>query len=160
MKKSLLGILGLALALYGQGCNSATDGVEIYQAVLLASNEVPSPKISSAVGTAGVTISGGQLSYSIEVNGGIKGITQAHIHTGGPTVSGPARVFLISFNAAGVTPGGDGVIKEGVTSATDFIAGYTFDQLAADIRNNNAYVNIHTTVNLGGEIRGQLVRVK
>ena len=33
------------------------------------------------------------------------------------------------------------------------------DQLIADIRAGNAYVNVHTTANPGGEIRGQLRRV-
>jgi len=33
-----------------------------------------------------------------------------------------------------------------------------YDSLLVLLRNGQAYVNVHTTANPGGEIRGQLVR--
>ena len=43
--------------------------------------------------------------------------------------------------------------SNGVTTGTPAI---TFDSLVSAIRAGNAYVNVHTTANPGGEIRGQI----
>jgi hypothetical protein len=37
------------------------------------------------------------------------------------------------------------------------VGGETFATLVAKIRSGNAYINVHTPANPGGEIRGQLV---
>lgn len=103
------------------------------------------------------------LSYKLIVNN-LEGITQAHIHCGGPEVAGPPIVFLFGFDAAGVTK--NGVLAEGTITASDVIVRpdsqecmggvANFDQLLQKIASGDTYVNVHTLAFPGGEIRGQI----
>ena len=92
----------------------------------------------------------------------IEDVAVAHIHCGAEGVNGPIAVFL--FSGPVVTP--HGILSEGTLTAADLIAlpdspacpgGIaTFDELIAKMRSGGAYVNVHTVVNPGGEIRGQV----
>ena len=51
-----------------------------------------------------------------------------------------------------------GALVSGTLSAGANIGGsMTFDQLLEKMRAGTVYVNVHTTANPGGEIRGQIV---
>ncbi len=157
MRKSLgLGAVAMALGLYASGCNDPTKGQSIFQAQLGGPNEVP-PRSSGGSGAAGFTLDGNTVHYSLEVNG-LGGITQSHIHVAPVGVNGPVKVFL--FKPSGPTGTLNyGVLAQGSFTASDLI-GISFDDLLSAMRSGNAYVNVHTTVYPGGEIRGQIVQVR
>ncbi len=148
-----LGIVagGLAMA-----CSKSTDNVQVLQADLSGSNEVP-VRATAASGTAGFTIDGDTVYFSVEVHN-FTAVTQGHIHSGAAGVNGPVRVFLFDTRAGGTTfnPTGlvDGIIAQGSFTAAN-VTGVSFDQLLNEMRAGTAYANFHTTLYPGGEIRGQ-----
>ena len=85
-------------------------------------------------------------------------MTQAHIHIGPADDTGPVTAFLFGLVEEGV----DGVDADGTLTAADLVGpleGGTIADLVAEMRAGNAYVNVHTLVNAGGEIRGQIVGI-
>lgn len=126
---------------------------ERFAATLTGAAERPTPVVTTATGSAEFEIIDGVpgIHFTLSV-AGIDSVTAAHIH--GPADTGnPAGV--LSFMFAGAATGLDvtGVLSEGVISAA---SGITFDSLVALLRSGNSYVNVHTRVNGGGEIRGQI----
>ncbi len=125
---------------------------EVFTAGLSGDAQVP-PIAVSGTGSATVTISDDESTVTWEVT--YSGLTAdpaaGHIHVGPADGTGPV---MIPF--ASVTPTG----SSGTFAAADYVTGAG---LPADwagvltaIRDGNAYVNIHTAANPGGEIRGQL----
>jgi hypothetical protein len=155
---SSLGRIALCLALgaLGLACSKATDDVQVLQSDLSGNNEVP-VRATSASGTAGFTIDGDTVHFSVVVQN-FTSITQGHIHSGAAGVNGPIRVFLFDTRNGGTTfnPTGlvNGVLAEGSFTAAD-VTGVSFDQLLSEMRAGTAYANFHTTLYPGGEIRGQ-----
>jgi hypothetical protein len=154
----LTGVLCVFLSFAAAGCSDDDDtgtgatGVnDTFVAALAGANEVP-PTTTGASGTATVTINGASASYRLDVQS-INDVVGAHIHSGAVGVNGPVRVTLVGSAIAGAS---NGTIAQGTFSAAD-VSGITYDELVAEIRNGGAYVNVHTTVNRGGEIRAQLL---
>ncbi len=154
----LVGVLGLALSFAAAGCgdnnntnSTGATAANVYTAALAGANEVP-PTTSAATGTATLTINAASVDYQIQVQG-ITDVVAGHIHSGAAGVAGPVRVTLVKSPAPGVT---NGVLAQGTFTASD-VTGVTYDELLTEIRNGTAYVNVHTQVNPGGEIRGQIV---
>jgi len=116
---------------------------DTFTATLSGSEEVPAVE-SDATGTATVTLDGDKLSWSIEVKG-IDNPTMAHIHHGAPGENGGVLVPLFRGEKGSAF---SGMLAEGSTTVADSVAQV--------IRAGNAYVNVHTTGNPRGEIRGQL----
>jgi phosphoribosylformimino-5-aminoimidazole carboxamide ribonucleotide (ProFAR) isomerase len=87
-------------------------------------------------------------------------VTQAHIHVGDANTAGPIVVEL--FNAGGTpvsfTTRGE-LVDDTFTEADIQAAGgiETLDDLLDAMEAGNTYVNVHTSANPAGEIRGQLV---
>jgi hypothetical protein len=97
-------------------------------------------------------------------------VTQSHIHVGQLGVNGSVVIFLCQ-TATNPDPTGlapqcpqDGSVSGTITTA-NVIAGATASQqlevgdlagVIAAIRAGAAYVNIHTNISPGGEIRGQI----
>lgn len=82
--------------------------------------------------------------------------TAAHIHIGAPRNAGPVVVPLYSGKNVGPF---SGVLSSGTITAKDLdgpLKGKTMDDLFAAIKSGNAYTNVHTAVNPGGESRGQI----
>jgi hypothetical protein len=119
-----------------------------------------------------------KLSYAGPFNSGGSppapgAVTQAHIHFGQFAVNGGISAFLCG-TASNPGPAGtpvcpqppadgsrvsvSGVIEPAdvIGPAAQGIAPGEFDELVQAIRAGIAYANIHTTVNTGGEIRGQI----
>jgi hypothetical protein len=94
----------------------------------------------------------------------IVGVTQAHIHCGHVGENGPVVVFLYGFNPDGVAP--SGILSEGTITDADVIARpstaicpggvATLDDVIEKMNTGGAYVNVHTLVFPGGEIRGDI----
>lgn len=129
--------------------------------------ERPNPVTTNAGGTFGAAVRdtatiGGRkdslavISFALNVTN-INAATAAHIHAGGPDVAGPVMVFLFSGPATG--NGFSGLLSSGeISRRSSFTAPFTLDSLLTRMRNGTAYVNVHTTANPGGEIRGQIQR--
>ncbi len=113
---------------------------------------------STATGTASFSVVGQTLLYSIDVTG-LAGATAVHIH--GPAAvgsNGGVIQGLCNFNDAPVCEGASpltGVLVAGAATRSSI----PFDSLVVLMRNGNAYVNVHTTANPGGDIRGQIATV-
>ena len=105
-----------------------------------------------------------QVEVEFEVEGGTN-VVAAHFHCAVPAETGPVAFGLFS-------PGPlvfDGEIAEGVLTNADFSGGDclpTIGQpvsnivaLALAMREGLIYINVHTTDNGSGEVRGQLLEV-
>ena len=131
-----------------------------FGAAMAGRNEVPSVD-TRARGSAVFHLSedGTALHYQL-MTAGLQNVTQAHIHIGPPTASGPFVVFLFGFVPGGVSE--NGVLARGTIHESDLIAranigfGATMAELVAALRSGNAYVNAHTVAFPAGEIRGQV----
>lgn len=84
------------------------------------------------------------LNYTLEVSN-IQNVTGAHIHRGAAGVNGPVAYSLLP--AGGTLAPGAPVSGQVTVSAADETL----------LLNGGMYVNVHTTQNPGGEIRGQIV---
>jgi len=151
-RRSLNTILVLAgLSVFGlAGCDDTT--YETYTATIDAGQENP-PTGSTAAGTAKLLLSqdGTRADLTVTLTSPLMGdLRLAHIH-----------------KAARGTNGGviHNIWVPNVTTTETFEVGspigrtfqFTAENLA-DLRAGNYYVNIHSSRNPGGEIRGQLVR--
>jgi hypothetical protein len=96
-------------------------------------------------------------------------VTQAHIHLGGVAQSGGISVFLCTNAGNGpagtqACPAAPGTITGTITPADIIgpvgqgIAAGQFAELATAIRAGKTYVNVHSSLYPGGEIRAQLDR--
>jgi hypothetical protein len=165
---TICGLLGfMAILLIGgtstNGINSisAQQKQQHFNSILLGSKGVP-PTQTSAIGVAKFTLSndGKWLGYVLTVLD-INNVIGAHIHMGNSTQNGPIEVFLYGNNNMTQPPTGkvDGVLSRGFISDSDLtgpMTGKHMQELLNQIQNGYAYVNVHTTQNPNGEIRGQI----
>lgn len=148
-----LALLSMAVGLTVAACDDDDEtgpAPERYVASLSPGNESPPVTNSTATGTATFTVNGTNLDYVVTISNWVAGrtVTAAHIHAAPATVGGNASPIpgLTFSGANAITPtGGTGTIA--VTQAA-------LDQ----IRAGRTYFNVHSNINTGGEIRGDLVR--
>jgi CHRD domain-containing protein len=155
--KSLL-VVAATMATFAAAPASAQ--VYTLTATLSGANETPAPGINTgAFGSATVTLDLGTrtASWVVDVFNLPSGVSAGHIHVGAAGTAGPTVVNFIvpspasnDFRIAGSLKDTDWTLRpdQGIRSADDMIQA---------ILGGNSYVNIHTTVNGGGEIRGQLI---
>jgi hypothetical protein len=128
------------------------------QEVITIGTSTPGTSLATGLATFRLSEDGQALSYRLSVSH-LTGIFQAHIHLNGGGVNGPVVVFL--FKSAQPTGEVNGLLSHGTITAADFVGplfGHPFSELLTDIRNGDAYVNVHTLPNHpGGEIRGQVL---
>lgn len=129
----------------------------------LTGGEETTPVLTGAAGTAEVSIDAAAREFAVTLRvfniPSAAPTTASHIHVGpkGPGISGPVVLDFVGI------PGrvGDFALTMRVGQAQFHarpeIGIDTIDDLIQAILNGNAYVNVHTTRNPGGEIRGQLV---
>jgi len=118
-----------------------------YAGELRGSNETPATG-SSAIGAFFITIDTINKTLTWDVTSNVASPTLAHIH---PGVAGAAGSPLITFASSA------SAFTNGRTSGTVSIATLTETQFNDLItKPQNFYVNVHSTTNGGGEIRGQL----
>jgi len=122
---------------------------------LAGSKERPTPVLSTASGSATFEqLPDGTVRFKVDVVG-ITGATMAHIHHAVADSAGPIVVPL--FNST--TPSGPltGTLASGTFAATNIVLpGVSLDSLLALMRLGRTYVNVHTQLNPGGEIRAQI----
>src|SRR4051794_40119647 len=144
------------------GALAATDHASArrnnFVATLNGSMEVPPTPGSPAHGAALFTLTdnGQALKYKITVSN-IKGAVEEHIHLGKPGVDGGEPVVaFFGMPAPGV--GGE-VDTQGYITADNLVgtlAGHPLADLIKQLKNRNAYINVHTVAFPGGEIRGDI----
>jgi hypothetical protein len=128
-----------------------------FTADLSGGNEVPGV-VTGAGGTATITlnVTAGTVSWVIDVYNLPSGVTAGHIHAGSAGVAGPVVInfnptanLSNDFRISGTANLSDLTARDaqGINSAQDFV------QM---MLNEDAYVNVHSQVNPGGEIRGQV----
>lgn len=135
---------------------TGSSGVEVFRATLTGAQEVPATN-STATGTATITVVGGQLIYRVDV-GNISNVNASHIHaTAGPTATAGTVVdFYLPPAGTTFSTTTTTTLAQGVGNTPRRM---TLDSLLVVMRNGNAYVNVHTTQNPAGEIRGVITRV-
>jgi hypothetical protein len=128
------------------------------------------PAISTSGGgsfRASIHKRGTEIEFKLTYGRLVGAVTQAHIHFGQLSVNGGVMVFLCSNLGTG--PAGtaacpaDGSVS-GTITAEDVIGAANgqgiapgeFAEMVKAIRSGVAYVNVHSTLYPGGEIRGQL----
>lgn len=144
--------------LYMNAHTSANPGGEIrgqvllkpgatFTAILEGSQEVPPvTTTASGTGTFVLNANGTQLSYNVTVNGLSGPITASHFHNGLPGVVAPVvRGITFTNNTS-----------SGVWMSTDATQPLT-DSLLSELLTGRLYVNVHTSANPGGEIRGRVL---
>lgn len=161
----LSGLAFLALATFG--CNGYDQ--ETHAATLTGANEVPAVTTTGS-GTFSIVFDGPAAKYTLNVSN-LTGITRSHIHAGTTGNNGSVMVFL--YDGPTITTAYTGKLGVGSFTAdmitacasnTDGLTcqatGGTPPRTFAGIQDASAtggvYVNVHTTTNAGGEIRGQI----
>jgi hypothetical protein len=129
--------------------------------VPLSGDQSVPPVQTSASGQATIYIEGGpngfNMSFEVDVTN-IVDVTAAHIHLGAAGANGPVIVPL--FTGPPKSGSFTGVLAKGAITEADLtgpMKGKTFADLAASVLGGQTYVNVHTTANPNGEIRGQIV---
>lgn len=130
----------------------------VLKAQLSGAEEVPGLN-TGAHGSATVTVdrAAGTITYEVNVYNLPTGIVASHIHVGAATTAGPV-IFNFTVPAVGqsndfklsgsLTPGD--LVQRPATGIN------SFEDAIFAIASGNAYVNVHSQANTGGEIRGQL----
>ncbi|NNE35535.1 MAG: CHRD domain-containing protein, partial [Rhodothermales bacterium] len=117
------------------------------QASLDPSQEVGG-STGTGFGTAALTLTVGGLVYDLTVTDLTGPITGAHIHSGATGTDGPVvHPFTEEF---------DGNSASGIWGFDD--EGGLTPELLTALLNGELYLNIHTTANPAGELRGQILR--
>jgi hypothetical protein len=103
---------------------------------------------------------GTEVSYQLFV-ANIMDVTQAHIHRAPAGSNGGVVAWLYpSGPPATLIPGcSQGMLAEGVITSANLVgplAGKDLEDLLAEMGSGNTYVNVHTSANPPGEIRGQI----
>ncbi len=142
------------------GVASAEAQIRNFTAQLSGGNETPGV-VTGAGGVATITLNTATqtVTYRVDVYNLPSGVVASHFHASGPGVAGPIVVgFTVQanlsndFSISGTASAADLQPRQaqGIGSWDDFIQALTLGQI---------YVNVHSQVNPGGEIRGQVVPV-
>ena len=113
-------------------------------AFLSAQGEKPATA-SAGTGVANLSVAGNTLNYMVTYSGLTGNASAAHIHGSGDSQS-PSLPVILPFN----NPSGKSGYISGTVSMTD--------PQKTDVLAGRTYVNIHSTANTTGEIRGQAMR--
>ena len=164
MRKRTLAMVafGTAAILAVGGAFAMADAPQHVKARLNGYAEVPA---NSTTGNGGfeATIDGNSIDYRLEY-GDLEGgdVLFAHIHLGRRATNGGVAAFLCGGGGKPACPQSGTV--EGTIVAADVVGPATqgldvgeFRELVRAIRRNATYVNVHTEVFPGGEIRGNVI---
>lgn len=154
-----LGLVVCAIAVVSAAAckddTAPTPTVPTFTTTLLSSLEVP-PVTSNATGNATITVDATKkLTYTVTFSGLTTGLTGAHIHM--PAAPGANAGVVVPFTiTSGVTAGTIGPTTVDLT--TSLTGAINADSAIKLLNAGQAYVNLHTSQNPGGEIRGWLAK--
>ena len=123
-----------------------------FNAKLSGQEEVP-PVQTQASGNAAFIPMGDSVHVIINATN-LQGATAGHIHSGNPGENGPIVVTLFKFDS----PQNE-VNLENMFAADKLegpMKGKQISELVTAMGNGSTYVNVHTTQNPNGEVRGQI----
>lgn len=141
-RRAVAAVAVAALGLGGGGAMLAAAGsTTTAHATLRAATEVPSPKgAAKASGSFNGTLKGRSLHWTLRFAHLTSKTAGAHIHTGAKGATGPVVVVLCGTNC------------HSPMSGTARLSASFLKAMKA----GGTYVNVHTTKNPSGEIRGQV----
>jgi hypothetical protein len=151
----LVALLGLLVpAMFVSAVSAASASATIFTASLNGGSSVP-PVNTIGTGDAQVVINaaGTAVTYTVSYVNLSGPVVAAHIHAGAINANGPVSLPF----TVGPSP------MHGTLTAANFVAtpqAPTFNSIVNLIRTGGAYVNVHTALHPGGEIRGQLTPSK
>lgn len=164
-------VLMFAVSCDDSPTSPSDPNVALFTAILLPGNEVPAitNADASASGTmqlkmtvtrdAANTITGATYDFTIHMTGFPQNttITGAHIHNGPAGTNAGVVVGLPLTSTDTAVSNGQGSLSKNGLSANNPASAAS---VAQGIFNNPAanYFNVHTSLNTGGAVRGQLVR--
>ena len=173
MKRLSIALIGVLLAAGCSGSSSSsspstTGATQVrFTADLKPANEVPAITNAESTGSGTATIdftvnrdtsgnvTGGIVNFQVTMSGfpSTAVVNIAHIHDGGAGVNGAVLVNTTTVAGEVVLSGGSGNFTRNGIAMTADITNRIIANPAA------FYFNVHTTLNPGGVIRGQLVKV-
>ena len=156
MFAAILLILGVTAA----GLINSASAQQKFTIKLSGSNEVP------AINTAGKGVAifqlspdGKSLNYQLDLTK-MNGVMGAHIHSGKQGENGPVLAGLFNAAMSGPPTGAvNGQLSKGTITSADLqgpLAGKHISDLLNLLKTGGAYINVHTSKNQDGEIRGQV----
>ncbi|MCZ6545791.1 MAG: CHRD domain-containing protein [Chloroflexi bacterium] len=152
---SLVFLLSAAVAFAASplGAQAPLDGPLFYQAELTGDSVVPPVASDGSGAFAGEGEErGSEIRFTLTASA--SGITQAHIHLGGPDENGDVAAFLFGLS----DPPVNDVNIDGVLTETDLLGSVAGDwDSFVEAIFAGAYVQVHTIDNPAGELRGQIV---
>lgn len=162
---ALAALLPMSLACGDDDDDEPAGPATSFTATLSGAEEVP-PVPTTATGDAEFTVSGDQLTYTVNVTN-LQNAVVAHIHIAPRGENGPVRLDLCGTAALPACTSGTGVLVTATNGTTVGTPPITFDSLLSAMRSGGAYVNVHTNDGQGepntgpgdmatGEIRGQI----
>ena len=164
----MLASLGLLLL------NSPVSAQNNLRAELESSQEVPAVSSTASGQFRAKVIKNTTIEYTLSYKGLEADATQSHIHIGQRSVNGGIVVFLCQAavkdpkGLAPTCPAREGSVTGTLTAANlapntgaqgqgiEGDSAENFAELLKAIRDDVAYVNVHTATFTGGEIRGQI----
>lgn len=157
MKRTTASTLFLVLILLATAGGVSAGSNTHFEAHLFGSNEVPAND-SQATGQAVFRLvdGGAAIEYRLIV-ANLDNLTASHIHIAPAGVNGPVVAFLYGGGLLQGTT--NGVLATGRITAADLrgpLAGQPLSALIDAMAAGNTYVNVHTTLCPGGEVRGQI----
>lgn len=162
MKRFIISIVFLVLTVASVASlmmRSVRADVVVFSAQLSAANEVLPPVTNADLNAFGSVIvsldtTSNTANFDWSVNGAAaSAIILSHIHEGAAGVNGPVRVD------SGITPGTAVPVNGGSAVFSRSAIATTATQIQAIIANPAGfYFNIHSNLNPGGIVRGQLIR--
>ena len=129
-------------------------------ATLTGANETPAPGVNTgAFGSATVTVNltTRTVTWVVDVFNLPSGVTASHIHVGAPGPAGPTVVNFVVVNNVSNDFRFSGSARDTEFTLRPEVGIRSADDMFQAILGGNSYVNVHSQVNPGGEIRGQLI---
>jgi hypothetical protein len=152
-------VLLVGAALFTIAAAPASAQTFTLTASLNGANETPAALNTGAFGSATVTVdlTARTVTYVVDVFNLPSGVSASHIHAGAAGTAGPVVV-----NFAPPIPASNDFRFSGTVKDTEFVLRpdqgiRSADDMFQAILGGNSYVNVHSQVNGGGEIRGQLI---
>lgn len=141
-----------------RGAPAVTD-VRVYSGVALGGFQVPAVSSQAVAITGAALLDGGTRIVVIVQAIGLADLSAAHLHLGAAGTNGPVVADLIDNSIGAVAPGF--FLAELKTSdLVGPLSDYPIDALVGRIEAGEVYLNLHTTANPAGELRGQLARIQ
>jgi len=157
-------VAGVVLAAITGSAALARGGTDSFRERLTGYEETPLALSTAGSGQIRLTIDEQRQEISFRLSyANLEGaVTVAHIHFGAPAQTGGVSVWLCGGGGTPACPAAPATVTGTITPdsiigpSAQGIATGEFDELVEAIRAGATYVNVHSSLYTGGEIRAQL----